>query len=56
MEVCGDVTDERGELSKSSSNIVVGVSGNKPKKGRSHHFASKLSNISGRGASCPGIV
>ena len=56
MEACGGVTDERGELSKSSSNIAVGVSGNKLKKGKSHCFASELSNISGRGASYPGSV
>ena len=56
LEACGGVTNERGELSKCSSNIVAGVSGNELKKGESHRFTSILSDVSRRGASYPGNV
>ena len=56
MEACRGVTNKRGELSKSHSDIAAGVSGNKLKKCKSHCFTSELSNISRRGASYPGSV
>ena len=56
LEACGGVPNKRGQLSKCGSDVATRVSHNKLKEGESHHFASILSNVSGRRASYPGNV
>ena len=56
LEMCGGVYNKGGQLSQRSSDVVTRVSGDKSKEDKSHHFASILSNVSGRRASYPGNV
>ena len=56
LQVCGGVPNKRGQLSKHGSDVAMRVSGNKSKEGKSHRFASILSNVSRRRASYPGSV